>query len=217
MDASEFDLGTLLKSLIAFGGLSSIVVGLALQGPATQLLQGALMMAANKFHCKEKIRLGDGTEGKVVQIGLLETTIMGGDDILVKIPHSKMAGQKFSNLSRMEISQTKFQLRFHLYDMQRVNEISAGIRQEILQDCTDLIKDGTRPFRVHWTDICADHLVITVNAHHRVPPKSNKYWQTREQVLFAISMAIAKLDVELAMPVTVHAKFGGVNESFPGE
>lgn len=73
LDASDFDLGT----LVAVGGLSSIAVGLALQGPATQLLQGALMMAANKFHCREKIRLGDGTEGKVVQIGLLETTIMG--------------------------------------------------------------------------------------------------------------------------------------------
>jgi hypothetical protein len=77
LDASSFDLGALVKSLVAVGGLSSIVVGLALKEPATQLLQGALLMAVNKFRKNETIRLGDGTEGKVVDIGLLETTLMG--------------------------------------------------------------------------------------------------------------------------------------------
>ena len=77
LETSDFDLGALVKSLVAVGGLSSIVVGLALKDPATQLLQGALMMAANKFRRNELIRLGDGTQGKVVEIGLLETTIMG--------------------------------------------------------------------------------------------------------------------------------------------
>jgi hypothetical protein len=77
LDASSFDLGALVKSLVAVGGLSSIVIGLALKEPATQLLQGALLMAANKFRRNETIRLGDGTQGKVVDIGLLETTLMG--------------------------------------------------------------------------------------------------------------------------------------------
>lgn len=105
------------------------------------------------------------------------------------------------------MSQTKFLLRLHLYDMQRVKEISAAIREEIVQDCPNLITDGSRPFRVHWTDINSDHLVITVNAHHKVKPKSNQYWDTREQVLLSISTAIARMNVKLAMPVTVHAKF----------
>ena len=44
---------------------------------ATQLISGVLLMAANKFRRNESIRLGDGTQGKVVEIGLLETTIVG--------------------------------------------------------------------------------------------------------------------------------------------
>lgn len=77
LDASQFDLEGLVKSLVAVGGLSSLVVGLALKDPVSQLLQGALMMASNKFRRNEQIRLGDGTQGKVVDIGLLETTIVG--------------------------------------------------------------------------------------------------------------------------------------------
>lgn len=82
LDASHFDFRGLVRSLVAVGGLSSLVVGLALKDPVSQMLQGALMMASNKFHRHETIRLGDGTQGKVVDIGLLETTIMGGDDIV---------------------------------------------------------------------------------------------------------------------------------------
>lgn len=85
LEASAFDLGAIVKSLVAVGGLSSIVVGLAFKDPASQMLQGAIMMAANKYHRNESIRLGDGTQGKVVDIGLLETTMMGGDDILFKV------------------------------------------------------------------------------------------------------------------------------------
>lgn len=166
LDASEFDLEALVKSLIAVGGLSSIVVGLALKDPATQLLQGALMMATNKFRRNEQIRLGDGTQGKVVDIGLLETTIVGGDDIQVKIPHSKITGQKFSNISRMVRSQTKFELRFNLHDMHRINDIAAAIKEEIMNTCPTVITDGSRPFRVLWTDIREDHIILMVDAHH---------------------------------------------------
>lgn len=77
LESSQFNLGSIVKSLVAIGGLSSIVVTLALKEPMTQLLQGGFMMLANKFHRGESIKLGDGTQGKVIDIGLLETTIVG--------------------------------------------------------------------------------------------------------------------------------------------
>jgi hypothetical protein len=48
LDASSFDMGALVKSLVAVGGLSSIVICLALKESVAQLPQGALLMAANK-------------------------------------------------------------------------------------------------------------------------------------------------------------------------
>ena len=109
----------------------------------------------------------------------------------------------------MKRSQTKFELRFHLYDMHRVQDIATAIKHELVQACPKLIKDGSRPFRVIWTDIGTDHFVVTVDAHHDVPPACNAYWETREKVLLSISKAIKSVNVKFAMPVTVHAKFGG--------
>ena len=103
----------------------------------------------------------------------------------------------------MNRSQVKFDLRFNLFDMDRIDEIMLAIRQEIMAACPKLITDGSRPFRVLWTDIGSDHLVITVDTHHDVPPSTSDYWATREQVLFAISTATKKLKAKFAMPVTV--------------
>eukprot|EP00547_Thalassionema_nitzschioides_P006688 CAMPEP_0194218610 /NCGR_PEP_ID=MMETSP0156-20130528/24150_1 /TAXON_ID=33649 /ORGANISM="Thalassionema nitzschioides, Strain L26-B" /LENGTH=400 /DNA_ID=CAMNT_0038948023 /DNA_START=340 /DNA_END=1542 /DNA_ORIENTATION=+ len=206
LESSQVDLGALVKSLVAIGGLSSIVVGLALQGPATQLLQGALLMVANKYRRQEQIKLGDGTQGKVVDIGLLETTIMDGDDIQTRIPNTKIAGQNFSNLSRMNLSHVKFELRFHLYDIDRVKEIIAAIREEIVEACPNLITDGARPFRVVWTDIKEDHIVVTVDTHHRIPPACNAYWENREKALLAIAKATKKKKVDFALPIRLRAQ-----------
>jgi small-conductance mechanosensitive channel len=131
----------------------------------------------------------------------------GGDDIQVKIPNSKLAGQNFSNISRMKRSQIKFDLKFSGYDMHRVQEITSSIKQEIVDSSPKLITDGSRPFRVIWTDIGDDHLVVTVDTHHDVPPSCNEHWATREQVLYAIARATKKAGVKFAMPVTVNADF----------
>lgn len=127
--------------------------------------------------------------------------------MFVSLIISNNTGQKFSNISRMNRSQVKFDLRFNLHDMNRIDEIMLAIRQEIVAACPKLITDGSRPFRVLWTDIGSDHLVVTVDTHHDVPPSTSDYWETREHVLFAISTATKKLKAKFAMPVTVQAKF----------
>jgi small-conductance mechanosensitive channel len=145
--------------------------------------------------------------GCVVFKTLLIHSNTGGDDIEVKIPNSKLSGQKFSNISRMRRSRIKFDLKFNIYDMHRVQEIASSIKQEILDACPKLITDGSRPFRVIWTDVGDDHLVVTVHTHHNVPPSCTEHWATREQVLYAIARATEKLGVKFAMPVCVNADF----------
>lgn len=75
------------------------------------------------------------------------------------------------------------------------------IRYEVNMACPKLITDGSRPFRVLWTDIGNDHIVVTVDTHHNVPPACNAHWETREQVLFAISKAVKKQKAKFAIPV----------------
>ena len=107
----------------------------------------------------------------------------------------------------MRRSQTKFELRFHLYDMPRVNEIIAAIRKEIIDACPKLIKDGSQPFRVYWTDVGNDHFVIMIDARHNIPPIGDAYFENRQQVLIAISKATKKVRAKLALPMQLEARF----------
>ena len=110
--------------------------------------------------------------------------------------YSKLSGQKFSNISRMRRSHIKFDFKFNISDMHRVQEIVSSIKQEIVDSCPKLITDGSRPFRVIWTDVRGDHLVVAVDTHHNVPPSCNEHWATREQVLYAIARATEKIGVK---------------------
>ena len=116
-----------------------------------------------------------------------------------------MTGQKFSYISRMQRSQAKFELQFHLEDMPRINDIVEVIKQEIQNACPKLITDGSRPFRVMWTDIAPNHILVTVDTHHYVPPSSGSYWEARGAVLSAISKALVKTKGKFANGVKIIA------------
>jgi hypothetical protein len=107
----------------------------------------------------------------------------------------------------MKMSQVKFQLRFNLHQMHRIDEICSAIKEEIAASCDKLITDGARPFRVIWTDIGDDHIAVTVDTHFQVPPSTNAYWMAREQVLKAIARATKNSGTRFAMPVTVNADY----------
>jgi small-conductance mechanosensitive channel len=119
---------------------------------------------------------------------LMIQSTTGGDDIQVKNPDSKLAGQKCSNISRMQRSQIKFDLKFNIYDLHRVQEIAASIKQNIVDSCPKLITDGSKPFRVIWTDVGDEHLVITVDTYHDAPRSWNEHWAIREQAMYGIAM-----------------------------
>lgn len=115
-----------------------------------------------------------------------------------------MTGQKFSNISRMQRSQAKFDLRFHLEDMHRIEDILEVLRQEIKNNCPKLVTDGSRPFRVMWTELEKDAIVVSIDTHHYVPPSSNAYWEARESVLVAISKAMDRMKASLKHPLKVN-------------
>jgi hypothetical protein len=73
-----------------------------------------------------------------------------------------------------------------------------AIREEIKSSCPQLITDGTRPFRVFWTNYNEDHLEVVVNTHHNIAPLGDAYWINRQNVLQAIQRAVKKFGIEFA-------------------
>jgi hypothetical protein len=68
-----------------------------------------------------------------------------------------------------------------------------AIKQEIRLACPALITDGSRPFRVYWTDYIDENLAVMVDTHFRLKPIGDEYWENRQRVLQAIDRAVKKV------------------------
>mmetsp|Transcript_58395 Transcript_58395/g.173994 ORF Transcript_58395/g.173994 Transcript_58395/m.173994 type:complete len:516 (-) Transcript_58395:474-2021(-) len=206
LDVCRVQVGVVVKSLLSVAGLSSVVLGLSLRDPATQILQGTSLLLLDRFGPGDKIRLADGTIGRVMDIGWLDTKIMGSDDICARIPNSEIASRRIYNISRMKQSQVKQNLRFNYADIEKIPNVIEDIKGEIIESCPKLVRDGSRPFRVIWRGYADDHLEVVVNAHFNITPRTNEYYETVQMVMVAIARAAKKNGVQFALPSRIHLK-----------
>ena len=195
LDLNKIDVGKALTSLLTLCGASSIVVGLALKEPVTEIVQGTSILFSDKFSTGDTIRLSDGTEGRVEDMRWTDTSIRGSDNAFVRIPHSQIAKSRIVNFSRMSISQVSQKLTLPNRGTALITKLLKDIEREIRRSCPRLIDNGRQPFRVHWTDIEKDNIVISVEAHFAIARLSDKYWTNRQEVLKAISRAVEKYKV----------------------
>lgn len=90
-----FDLGHLLTGL----GVSSFVVGLALQEPLGNLFNGIALLAAKPFEKGDWLEIGDET-GQVVDFSWRSVKIVNRFNELIIIPNNTLAKEHIKNLSR---------------------------------------------------------------------------------------------------------------------
>jgi len=194
LDFNNIDVGVALKSVLALGGVSSVVVGLALKEPATEIIQGTSILLSNKFSTGDVIKLSDGTVGQVQDLKWTDSMIRGSDNSFVRIPHTQMAKQRIVNLSRQPSSQVSQKLTLPNRGPEQIKRLIEDIKNEIRASCPKLIEDenSERRFLVHWTDLEKDNAIITIEAHFRIPRLSRVYWENRQEVLVAISRAVAR-------------------------
>ena len=106
-------------------------------------------------------------------------------------------------MSRCYLSQVKQTLLFK-YDestFEKLPELLDDIRNEIASACPTLIKDGSRPLRLHMTNILGDQVEVVIDTHYRIKPVGDAYWDNRQQVLMAIGRAVKRSKLEFtAMP-----------------
>lgn len=171
-DWLSVQMGLAIKGLFAFGSVGTLAFTLASQGLVSQLLSGFFLTASNKVLPGEKVEFGDGTSGKVMRMGWMETVIRGSDNTITSVPNAKLANQKISNYSRVRVSQVKQTLRFQYENADEIPGLLETMRTEIKQGCPKVILDGSRPFRIFFTNFNEDHLEVMVDTHYRIPPTS---------------------------------------------
>ena len=197
-----------MTGLFAFGSAGTLAITLASQGLVTQLLSGLFLIFSDKMYVGDSVEFGDGTSGKILRVGWMETQMRGSDGMITRVPNSILSTQKVKNVSRIRQSQVLQTLRFHYDDADRIPELLEAIKQEIVRSCPRLITDGSRPFRVAWTDFNEDHLQVVVNTHYNIAPLGDAYWHNRQAVLMAIARAVKQQNMELAQLYTFATSAG---------
>jgi small-conductance mechanosensitive channel len=198
VDWLSLELGYALKSIFGLASVFSLAFTLASKDILSNMLAGLWLQGSGKAVPGDAVKFGDGTSGSLVKMGWLETALRDGEGAIVKIPNAKLAGQKMSNLSHVKTSLVKQTLRFHYEDADKIPALIESIKDEIKKSCKKLILDGSRPFRVHFTNYMEDHLEVTVVTHHNISPVSGEYHDNRQELLFAIHRAVKKSDVTFA-------------------
>mmetsp|Transcript_28343 Transcript_28343/g.42372 ORF Transcript_28343/g.42372 Transcript_28343/m.42372 type:complete len:452 (+) Transcript_28343:44-1399(+) len=193
------NIGIAISSVLSLGGLGTIILSLASKSVAEQLVSGIGLSTSGQFVEGEKIKLGDGTKGRIFKIGVTHVELRLSDETIVRIPNSQIFDQRIVNLSRMHRNQVKQTLRFRYEDIDKMPIVTEEIKAEIMASCPKLIKMN-RPFRVHWRGIEKDHLEVVVDCRFNIPPTGTARWDNRQEVLEAIYRAVKRCGVEFARP-----------------
>lgn len=197
LDWLDFKMNNAMTGLFAFGSAGTLAFTLASQGLVTQLLSGIFLMFSDKMYVGDSVVFGDGTSGRVMKLGWMETQLRDGNNIVTRVPNTLLASQKVSNISRIKQSQVKQTLRFHYKDASILPKVLEDIKVEIKKACPKLILDNSRPFRAFWTDYSEDHLEVMIDTHFNIAPFTDAYWINRQNVLMAITKAVTNYSGEL--------------------
>ncbi len=116
----------------------------------------------------------------------------------MKISNAELEKMRLSNLSLSSTSQVKQHLRFDFSAIDNVGELVKEIKKEIKETSKEVITDGTRPFRIHWTSFGEEWLEITVDCRLRIAPFTDEYYVARQEILQAIARAAKKCKARFA-------------------
>lgn len=199
-DECQVDFGMGFQSLLAGSGVGAVAFSLASKDLASHIVGGFIIQTWDAFEVGEVIKLGDGTEGTVKKIGLVETEILGSDSIAIKIPNSQLTNQRVANLSRIEVSQVLQTLRFKYTDLDKVPGVLEDIKEEIRKSCPKLIVDGSKPFQALLSAYKEDHVQAMINSNFYIPPTSAEYAENKQEVLLAIARTLDKNGLKVALP-----------------
>mmetsp|Transcript_11686 Transcript_11686/g.27999 ORF Transcript_11686/g.27999 Transcript_11686/m.27999 type:complete len:516 (-) Transcript_11686:987-2534(-) len=199
LEILNFEFGVAVKGVVAVGSVWTLVVSLAMKEIVSNFFNGILLSASDRIYEGDTVQISkSGFRGHVERLGWLETVLRGNDDIMMTVPNAELQGSQVSNLSRIRICQVHQTLKFKSTDVSKLPKLLHDIKCEIRSSCPTVITDGSRPFRCYWTNFQSSSLEVVIDAHFRIRPVGDAYFENRQRVLFAIDRAVKMNEVQYA-------------------
>lgn len=193
IDMLGLNMGKSFQTLCAFGGVGTFVAGFASKDLAREIISGLSLSLGNSFQVGDRILCGDGTTGIIISMDLLNTIIRGQNELITKIPNSKIASDRVANLSLLTKSQVEQTLKLKYNSLSSTLEdipnLLEAIKTKIREECPKLITEG-RPFTVHWVKFEKNTIEVYIDCRFNIPGWSEEYSANRENMFLAINDAI---------------------------
>lgn len=193
LDVLNVEMGIATKGAVAFGSVGTIVFSLAAKDTVANILHGVILSASDRLYEGDSIRLHkSGFSGTVHRLGWLETVVRGSDNVMVTIPNADLLSQRVCNLSRVNLCQVKQKLVFSYNDLEKLPQLLQDIKSEIRASCPAVVTDGSRPFRSVLVSIESSKLEVFIEAHFRIKPVGDSFYENQQQMLHSIHRAVEK-------------------------
>mmetsp|Transcript_48805 Transcript_48805/g.118108 ORF Transcript_48805/g.118108 Transcript_48805/m.118108 type:complete len:430 (-) Transcript_48805:228-1517(-) len=194
-------------SLFGLSGITTLMISLASRELVSEFLASLAIQGTNMYREGEVVSVGNNDiVGAVQKLGVFHTHIRTSDEKIVRVPNAFIASSKrLANVSRQTFSSVQLTLELSYQDMEKIPNLVKDMKEQIEHgvmiltgDEHTIVRDGTRPYRVHWRDVTYRGIQIVVDIHLRMPPNKDLYFDTRQAILIAISKSCSKHDITYA-------------------
>lgn len=181
-----------LTSIAVILGFLSLGIGFGLQYLAADMASGFILLFERPVRVNDRVRLEDGTEGRVDQISLRSTIIVTNENMTVIIPNSKLVQNKLVNYSRGSNVRLNIPVAVaYGSDLQKVSEALMEAAASVEQVLT------APPPRAHFSGFGDSSLDFEIRVWITEP---HNHPQIRSKINFAIDASFRKHNIEIPFP-----------------
>jgi len=183
-------LGVDLTGFIIAGGILGIILGFALQSVTSNFVSGLFLFWERPLKIGDLVEI-DGQIGRVVDISIMSTKIIGLDGVLIRIPNEKVFQAIINNPSKTIARRIDFVVGIsYRSDAEKAYNV---IRDIVLKHPFVLVYPEPEIFVEELGD-------SSVNIRVRVWAPTSEWYNVRKELLWKIKKALDQAGIEIPYP-----------------
>lgn len=201
-----------ISPLLAGGAIGGIVIGLALQDTLSNLFAGLYMAFDRPIRVGDFIKLEDGQEGYVEEIGWRNTRVRMMSNDMVMLPNSRLSQSTITNfyLPKNDTSVLVYCGVSYDSDLQRVEDVAVEVGQEVQNRIPGAQKDWTPLVRwQEFADSSVNFMVIIRVVEH------DQKWLLKSEFIKALHKRFAEEGIEIPFPIRTTILKPGTDRAIP--
>jgi MscS family membrane protein len=190
--------GLPLRSVLAFGGIGGLAIGLAAQELAKNFISGVMLALGAPFAPGESVQLNTiGVSGEVRQIGFYKTELIGADGRPTWIPNAQLVNERLTNNSRITNRRLAHRFGLRYQDIDKVGKIVNQVR-EMLAEIPE-IAASRDSISVYFTEYAEYSLPIQLTCFVNVTD-GKRFLEIQQQVLLSVNRIVKSEGADFALP-----------------